>query len=205
MVTDMPKQKTTIDEIRRDVGKAMLSCLNDHKYTDITFDVIAAAVSHDAALVRRLFPDITQMVHQGLRDFDDEIMESFAEDLADDVDAEIKERILEGLIVRYEAYRPFKLAIKNLNIASVSNPVLASVTIQRLSDVSRTILELSGDDTSGIFGLLRVKGLAGVALSAQREWFRDETSDMSSTIRVLDQRLNQAQELAETLNIIPRQ
>ena len=188
----MPKQKATIDEIRRDVGRAMLSCLNDYKYTDITFDVIAAAVSHDAPLIRRLFPDMTKMVYQGLRDLDDEI-------------AEIKERILEGLIVRYEAYRPFKAAIKNLNVASVSNPVLASVTIQRLSDVSRTILELSGDDTSGILGLLRVKGLAGVALSAQREWFRDETSDMSSTIRVLDQRLNQAEELAETLNIILRQ
>ena len=201
----MPKQKATIDEIRRDVGRAMLSCLNDYKYTDITFDVIAAAVSHDAALIRRLFPDMTQMVYQGLRDLDDEIMESFADDLAGDVDAEIKERILEGLIVRYEAYRPFKAAIKHLNAASVSNPVLASVTIQRLSDVSRTILELSGDDTSGILGLLRVKGLAGVAISAQREWFRDETSDMSSTIRVLDQRLNQAEELAETLNIIPRQ
>ena len=201
----MPKQKATIDEIRRDVGRAILSCLNDYKYTDITFDVIAAAVSHDAALIRRLFPDMTQMVYQGLRDLDDEIMESFADDLAGDVDAEIKERILEGLIVRYEAYRPFKAAIKHLNVASVSNPVLASVTIQRLSDVSRTILELSGDDTSGILGLLRVKGLAGVALSAQREWFRDETSDMSSTIRVLDQRLKQAEELAETLNIIPRQ
>ena len=90
----MPKQKATIDEIRRDVGRAMLSCLNDYKYTDITFDVIAAAVSHDAALIRRLFPDMTQMVYQGLRDLDDEIMESFADDLAGDVDAEIKERIL---------------------------------------------------------------------------------------------------------------
>lgn len=201
----MPKQKATIDEVRRDVGRAMLFCLNEHKFSDITFDVIAAQTEHDAALIRRLFPDTTHIVCQGLRDLDDDIMTGFAEDLAEDFDSEIKERILEGLIVRYESYRPFKSAIKNLNLATVANPSLASVTIQRLSDVSKTILELSGDDTSGILGLIRVKGLAGVALSAQREWFRDETSDMSSTIRVLDQRLNQAEEFAQTLNIIPRQ
>ena len=59
---------------------------------------------------------MTQMVDQGLRDLDDDIMASYAEDLAEDVDADTRERILEGLIVRYEAYSPFKGAIKNLNM-----------------------------------------------------------------------------------------
>ena len=65
------------------------------------------------------------------------------------------------------------------------------------------MLELSGDDTSGVKGLLRVKGLAGVALAAQRDWLADDTADMSVTIRVLDERLKQAESVAISLNIIP--
>ena len=199
----MSDKKPTIDNVRRDAGSAMLRCLNECKFNEITYDMIASEAKHSAALIRRLFPTMTQMVDQGLRDLDDDLMAGFAEDLAEDVDAETRERILEGLIVRYEAYSPFKDAIKNLNMAALTNPTLASLTIHRLSAVSKTILELSGDDTSGVKGLLRVKGLAGVALAAQRDWFADDTADMSVTIRVLDERLKQAESFAISLNIIP--
>ena len=117
---------------------------------------------------------------------------------------DIRERILEGLIVRYEGYRSYKKAIKNLNAAAVTNPALAAATIHRLTAASRTILELAGDNTSGLTGLLRVKGLAGVALLSQRDWLSDESPDMAVTIRVLDQRLKQAEDLAEIINIIPK-
>ncbi len=200
----MSPSTPSIDQIRRDAGKAIMLCLNTHKFSAITLDMIAAETGHQAALIRRLFPDMVEMVGQGLRDLDDDILTAFAHDLADDHDASVRERILEGLIVRYEAYTPFKDAIKNLNAAAVTNPTLAALTIHRLTGASRTILELAGDNTSGVMGLLRVKGLAGVALMAQRDWLKDDSADMSVTIRVLDQRLNQAEGIAEVLNIIPR-
>ena len=53
--------------------------------------------------------------------------------------------------------------------------------------------------------MLRVKGLSGIALSCQREWMRDDSPDMATTIRSLDQRLRQAEELASTLRIITPQ
>jgi len=67
---------------------------------------------------------------------------------------------------------------------------------------SKTILELSGVDTSGLKGMLRVKGLSGVALSCQRDWFNDDSADLAVTIRALDARLKQAESLALTLTII---
>jgi ubiquinone biosynthesis protein COQ9 len=199
----MAKSKPTIDRIRRDAGLVMMSCLNDHRFQDITIDMIAAGTGHQAAVIRRLFPEMAQVVDQGLRDFDDDVMAKFANDLTEDLEAGTRERILEGLIVRYEAYRDYKSAIKNLNKAAVTNPVLATLIIQRLSAASRIILELAGDNTSGLAGLLRVKGVAGVALAAQREWLKDESPDMAATIRVLDKRLKQAEDLAAMLNIIP--
>ncbi len=194
----------SIDKIRRDAGKAMMTCLNTNKFSMINIDMIAAETGHQSAVIRRLFPDMAEMVGQGLRDLDDDILSEFGEDLAEDVDATIRERILEGLIVRYEAYRPYKNAIKNLNAAAAINPSLAAITIHRLSAASRTILELAGDNTSGVTGLLRVKGLAAVALMAQKDWLKDDSTDMSVTIRVLDERLKQAEGIAEVMNIIPK-
>ena len=200
----MSSKAPSIDQIRRDAGKAMMSCLNTQKFNTINIDTIAAETGHSAAVIRRLFPDMAEMVGQGLRDLDDEILSEFADDLAEDVEAGVRERILEGLIVRYEAYQPYKECIKNLNAAAVTNPTLAAITISRLSAASRTILELAGDNTTGMTGLLRVKGVAGVALMAQRDWLKDDSADMSVTIRVLDQRLKQAEGIAEMINIIPR-
>lgn len=200
----MSKKAPTIDQIRRDAGHSMMTCLNDHSFSSITIDMIAAATGHQSSVLRRLFPDMVEMVNQGLRDLDDGILTELADDLAEDVEAGIRERILEGLIVRYERYRPYKQAIRHLNTASTRNPALATSTIHRLTAASRTILELAGDNTSGLAGLLRVKGLAGVALLAQRDWLADESPDMAVTIRVLDQRLKQAEDLAQLVNIIPK-
>ena len=200
----MSKANASIDEIRRAAGHAMLTCLNTNKFSSVHIDMIAAETGFDAHIIRRLFPDMLEMVNQGLRDLDDDILAEFAEDLASDSDATVRERILEGLIVRYEAYRDYKEAIKNLNAAAATNPALAMTTIHRLTSASRTLLELAGDNTSGVMGLMRVKGLAGVALLAQREWLKDDTPDMSVTIRILDQRLKQAEDLASMMNIMPK-
>lgn len=193
-----------IDKIRHDVGAAMLSRLNDHGFSAITTDHLAEDTGHDAAVIRRIFPDLCAAVDQGLKDIDDTVAAGLAEDLAEDADASTRERILEGMIVRYEAYVPFKAAIRALNKAAAMNPPLALLMVARLSAASQSLLEMSGLDTSGLKGLMRVKGLSAVALSVQRDWLADDSTDLSVTIRALDKRLGQAEGLAETLNIISR-
>ena len=197
----MAKSKS-IDDIRRDIGEAMIDALTRHDLSAIDAEMLAAETGHDLAVIKRLFPDMTLAVEQGLRDLDDGVLAQLAEDFEADADAHPREKILEGLIARYEAYAPYKPVIKALNKASVSNPMLAGLLITRLNMTSKVILELSGVDTAGLKGMLRVKGLSGVALSCQRDWFKDESADLSVTIRALDARLKQAESLALTLTII---
>ena len=197
----MAKSKS-IDDIRRDIGEAMIDALTRHELSTIDAEMLAAETRHDLAVIKRLFPDMTLAVEQGLRDLDDGVLAQLAEDFEADADAHPREKILEGLIARYEAYAPYKPVIKALNKASVSNPMLAGLLITRLNMTSKVILELSGVDTAGLKGMLRVKGLSGVALSCQRDWFKDESADLSVTIRALDARLKQAESLALTLTII---
>ena len=181
-----------LDQIRVNIGAAMIMALHDHEYSAIDANLLAQNSGQDVAVVRRLFPDMMMAADQGLRDLDDKVM------------AQLAEKILEGLIARYEAYAPHKAVIKALNKASVINPLLATMMVTRLNIASKTILHLAGVDTSGLMGMLQVKGLSGVALSCQRDWFQDDSADLAVTIRTLDQRLKQAESLAATLRIIPQ-
>ena len=200
----MTKAEQSLDQIRGDVGRAMITALHDHEFAAIDVNLLAQHTGHDSQLISRLFPDMMMAADQGLRDLDDQIMARLAEDFADDADAQAREKILEGLIARYETYAPHKTVIKALNKASVTNPLLATMMVTRLNIASKTILELAGVDTSGLVGMLRVKGLSGVALACQRDWFHDDTADLSVTIRSLDSRLKQAESLAASLMIIPQ-
>ena len=201
----MAKAEPNLDQIRADVGHAMIIALHDHEFTAIDGHLLAQHTGHDAAVIRRLFPDLMMAVDHGLRGLDDQVMARLAEDFAEDTDAEPREKILEGLIARYEHYAPHKAVIKALNKASVMNPLLATMMVTRLNIASKTILDLAGVDTSGLLGMARVKGLSGVALACQREWFNDDTPDLAVTIRTLDNRLKQAESIAASLMIIPKQ
>ena len=53
---------------------------------------------------------------------------------------------------------------------------------------------MSGDHALGLKGMLRVKGVAGVFLATARVWMKDESKDLAATMKMLDQRMSQAEE-----------
>lgn len=201
----MAETKETIDEARRKAGKAVLELLNTHDLASLTMDQVAAEAEVEVHFLRRLFADMSMLVDQGLRDKDDDILFSLAEDFAEDPEASVREKILEGLIARYEAYAPYKQAIRHLNTASCRNPILGGMLIVRLNTAMHSLLQLAGGAGEGLVGMLRTKGLSAVALSCQRDWIKDDTPDLATTSRALDKRLKQAESLAITFRLIPEE
>lgn len=198
----MAQTAASIDKARRQIGAAALDLLNDRPLDSLDLGEISVAAKTDEALTRRLFSCPASAVEKGLADLDEKVMFALDSDFADDPDASTHDKILEGLVARYEAYRPYKNAIDHLNKASFRDPGLAAMLVARLNKASERLLNLAGVNISGITGMLQVKGLSGVALSCQREWMRDDSPDLATTIRALDQRLRQAEEIASTLRII---
>ena len=200
---DMAETTDIIDSARRKAGKAVLELLNTSGFEELTTDEIATEAEIEPDFLRRLFVDLPAVVDQGLRDKDDAILSSLAGDFAEDPDASVREKILEGLIARYEAYTPFKQAIRHLNSASCQNPILGGMLIFRLNTSMHSLLQLAGGAGEGLSGVLRSKGLSAVALACQREWMKDDSPDLAATSRALDKRLKQAESLAVTLRLIP--
>jgi len=199
----MTETAETIDVTRRLAGETGLGLLNTHPFDRLTLDDVAAEARIDTGFLHRLFADMTVLVDQGIRDVDDNIISSLADDFTEDPEASVREKILEGLIVRFETYTPYKTAISHLNKASCKNPILGGVLILRLNYAMHSLLRLAGAAGEGLNGMLRVKGLSAVALACQRDWMKDETSDLAATSRALDTRLKQAESLAISFRLIP--
>ena len=62
----------------------------------------------------------------------------------------------------------------------------------------RWTLEAAGLEPDGLLGLARIRVLGLLYLSVLRVWLRDDTPDMASTMKALDGRLSQLEQLANT-------
>ena len=63
----------------------------------------------------------------------------------------------------------------------------------------RWTLEAAGLEAEGLIGLARVRVLGLLYLSVLRAWLKDETEDMAATMKALDGRLAQVEQLANTV------
>jgi hypothetical protein len=142
------------------------------------------------------------MVETGLANIDADLAANLAQDVADDHVSTTREKIFEGLIQRFEAYRSYKPVIRAMNSASLTQPKIGLVMVNRLTHAMGQLLQVTGGGGSGIAGRIRAKGLAGICLSVLNDWLKDDTPDMAETIRMLDKRLQQGENLAVTLRLI---
>lgn len=195
----------SLAETRQKLGMAALSLLASHPLSALDREMVAAVAETDAALARRLFPDCASMALAGLGMLDDQLLQSLAQDVEDDSTATTREILLEGLVQRFEGYTPHKDAIRNLNTAAMQNPPLAACLVASLNRAMAGMLETAGGTAPGIIGMLRIKGLSGVALICLRDWLKDDTPDLAATQKAVDQRLGQAESLGLSLGIIRQQ
>ena len=195
-------QDETDDEMRGEIGAAALAILCKKPLAEISHEDIAQASGHDVNLIKELFIEVRHAIDHGLGDVDDKAFEALRNELGQDANTGLRDRILEAAIVRLEAHNPHKTAIAKLSKAAACDPALAIMLARRLNTASKTALEIAGVNTSGLKGILLVKGFSGVMLSCQKTWLDDEDDGLMVTIRTLDERLSQAENIAEMLKII---
>ena len=106
-----------------------------------------------------------------------------------------RERLLDVLMRRFEVLSPNKQAIRSILHDIGSDPATALCALPAFANSMAWSLEASGIRATGIAGLLRIKGLALIYLSALRVWLHDESPDMSGTMARLDRDLRRAESL----------
>ena len=181
---------------------ALWSALAHQDYLQIRLSALAdaAGISHRQAVL--VAGSVERVLLGALQEMDDAILAQCAEDFADDIQANVHEKLLEGLTQRFEAYADKRTGLHSISKACPRQPALAMQLSSNLYSFVDRLLILCGDDEEGLGKMARIHGICGVVLKASTAWQRDDSPDLSKTIKVLDQDLKKAAEWAVSLRVL---
>lgn len=181
---------------------ALWAALAHQDYVQISLPALAedAGISHRQAVL--VAGSVDRVLLGALQDMDDAILAQCAEDFADDVQANIHEKLLEGLTQRFEAYADKRTGLHSISKACPRQPGMAILLSSNLYSFIDRLLILCGDDEEGLKKMARIHGICGVVLKASTAWQNDDSPDLSKTIKVLDQDLKKAAEWAVSLRVL---
>ena len=132
---------------------------------------------------------------------DSTVDQSIDADLKDD-QIPVRERLLEALLIRFEALAPYKAGVIKLMETFPYNPSFVVIGSQSLKLSMEATLTAVGLEAKGIQGAIRVKGLCMIFMSGVCTWSKDNSEDLSATTRILDERLKQTENIISNLGLI---
>jgi len=107
-----------------------------------------------------------------------------------------RERLFDILMSRFDALNPDKEAFISILRSDSRDPLMTICHLFRLKRSLSLMLEAAGLSSVGIFGRIRLKGLALVYANTFRAWLADDSADMAKTMAKLDQSLAKAEKIA---------
>ncbi|MBU75110.1 MAG: hypothetical protein CMM73_05330 [Rhodospirillaceae bacterium] len=189
-------------EIMDRLADAAWTQLADKPPRQLHIDDIAAAAGITAAAARAATGSITTLILHRLATLDRQAsLESLA-DIEDAGEVPVRDKIVEGLMHRFEVYAPYRQQIAQLDLAGKRDPALGLRLLDSLAQAMRMLLRMAGDDLAGLGSEGRVLGVAVVAMQVARVWQDDDAPDLSVTLKAIDARLARAEEWGRTLRVL---
>ena len=192
----------TGDQMDRALFDALWAALDRQPLSAVSLDGLAAEAGQDITAVYVRYADTRSVLLAALRDHDEAVLAAAASDFADAAEASVQEKLLEGLISRFEAYAPHRAGMAAVDEAARRDPLLAACLLAGLADTLDRLLSLCGDQATGWRRRVRVKGVMAVVMRVHRTWQRDDSPDLSVTLRALDKDLRRAAEWAVSFGVL---
>lgn len=116
-----------------------------------------------------------------------------------DRDASVRDRLFAMLMERFDTAQHHRPAVVALVDAARRDPGLAAYLLLALPASVARLADAAGVPTGGWLGPLRVQALTALYLAVGRVWLDDDSPDLGSTMKALDERLTQAETWARRL------
>ena len=178
--------------------------LAHHTPSQISLAAIAQACEMTQAQAVLYGGSVTDLILHQLDSLDTSALATSAEDFAEDPNATIYDKILEGLMMRFEALAPYRAQFNHLHDGARQNPLLAMHCLHQLSHTVGKLLMLAGDDSEEAIKQARILGVVGVLLRVRAVWAKDEGADLGLTLKALDDELKKACEWAVSLRVLSK-
>ena len=190
------------DKMDQALFVALWSALEQQPLRAISLEQLADEAGLTITDLYVRYTDSDAVLLAALRALDAAALRQSANDFADVPEASVHEKLLEGLISRFELYAPLRAQMQAVHRAAQQNPVLAACLLTRLADMTDRLLSLCGDEVTGWRRQARIKGIMIVLLQVRPVWQSDNTADLSLTLSSLDKELRRAAEWAVSFRVL---
>lgn len=154
-------------------------------WRDLSLAEIAEAAGVPLTRLYALFPS-KQAILNG---FSDRVDAAMLAEGVEGLETPARDRLFDVVMRRLDALQPHKEALGIIHQDQFRDPLAACCGLTRLRRSMVLTLEAAGFSTTGLRGILRVKGLAAIYLATLRIWLRDDSEDMARTMAYLDGQL----------------
>lgn len=100
-----------------------------------------------------------------------------------------RDRLFDAMMRRFEAMRPHRKALQSMSAGAIRDVDTVVAAAPRMTTSAKWMLRTAGIPADGPLGFVRAKALLGVYACAARAFFKDESEDLSGTMKALDQAL----------------
>jgi AcrR family transcriptional regulator len=187
----MPKKSDSVSNII----KTALDLAAERGWRDLTLAEISAGSGVALPELYRHFPSKSAILDGFARSVDEAMLADGPADPADTA----RDRLFDLLMRRFDALQVHRDGLNAIARELRRDPIGALSHLPQLERSMRWTLEAAGLDAGGLLGLARVRVLGLLYLSVLRVWQKDDTSDMARTMKALDGRLGQLEQLANTV------
>lgn len=191
----MSTNATDIGSDRDRIVDAFMEVIAQNGWSGARLEQVAKVAQRDIAEVVGSVGDRWDALRAYRRRID---LEALGAVMGDD-SSSVRDRLFDLLMARFDAMQAQRPAIEQLVRSTRRDPGLAAFFARELPKSFRRLADAAGVDTGGYFGPLRVRALAMLNLVVMRTWLDDETSDLSRTMKALDERLARAERCARWL------
>jgi len=167
------------------------------RWRDLSLAEIAEAAKVPISKVYPVYPSRQAILDAFARRIDAAVL---AESDAEALEGSARDRLFDLLMRRFDALDPYKDAVATIAFDQARDPLAALASACQLRRSMALMLEAAGLASGGARGVVRIKGLALIYLSAMRVWFKDESEDKARTMAALDKQLRRAEALVLRLS-----
>lgn len=182
--------------------EALWTALGSHDYSLIRLENLAEAAGISPQQAVLVAGSVDRVLLSAIEAIDEAVLVQSATDFGEDESATVHEKLLEGLVQRFEAYNDKRPALQTIARACPGHPALAMMLSANLYHYIDRLLYICGDTEQSFRRMARIKGVCAVAVKAGASWQRDDSPDLSRTMKVLDRDLKTAAEWAVSLRLL---
>lgn len=196
--SDTAERAPRPDPTRAQIIDMVMVMASERGWSAVEFDDVAASLRLSPMQLEKFCPN-----KQGfIRLLAQELADLYAENIPfSDVQESAHDRLFEAIMSVFDIMSPWKNGISSIIKSWPKHDLFIPLHTSRfLMKLSALILDKSRIAADP----LRNAGLTFVLLSVLRAWANDQSEDLGSTMAILNQRLTQAAQFAETLRPLCR-